>query len=135
MKVLIIYLFNEKLGIAIYDSWIKIYNMRNKDIEMDFQGEDFVYQIQDGRLVTLFRDEIFQVYNMQSQKVELRFGTPHKDKISCFLQLDDGRFVTSSFDKTIKVYGFVTKKEISSDAEDYEYAYENECIFINYVGK
>ena len=26
-------------------------------------------------------------------------------------------------------------KEISSDAEDYEYAYENECIFINYVGK
>jgi hypothetical protein len=36
MKVLIIYLFNEKLGIAIYDSWIKIYNMRNKDIEMDF---------------------------------------------------------------------------------------------------
>ena len=59
----------------------------------------------------------------------------HKDKISSFLQLDDGRFVTSSFDKTIKVYGFVTKKEISSDAEEYEYAYEDECIFINYVGK
>ncbi len=56
MKVLIIYLFNEKLGIAIYDSWIKIYNMRNKDIEMDFQGEDFVYQIQEGRLLTLYRD-------------------------------------------------------------------------------
>ena len=109
--------------------------MRNKDIEMCFQGEDFVYQIQDGRLVTLYRDEIFQIFNMQNQKVELRFGTPHKDKISSFLQLDDGRFVTSSFDKTIKVYGFVTKKEISSDAEDYEYAYENECIFINYVGK
>ena len=28
-----------------------------------------------------------------------------------------------------------TKKEISSDAEEYEYAYEDECIFINYVGK
>ena len=131
----IIQLFDEKLAVVTYDGCIKIYNMRNKDIELCFHGEDFVYQIQDGRLVTLFRDEIFQVYNMQSQKVELRFGTPHKDKISCFLQLDDGRFVTSSFDKTIKVYGFVTKKEISSDAEEYEYAYEDECIYINYVGK
>ena len=131
----LIQLFDEKLAVVTYDGCIKIYNMRNKDIESCFQGEDFVYQINDGRLVTLYRDEIFQVINIQNQKTELRFGTPHKDKISSFLQLDDGRFVTSSFDKTIKVYGFVTKKEISSDAEEYEYAYEDECIFINYVGK
>ena len=63
----------------------------------------------------------------------MRFSIPHKVKISYFLQLDDGRFVTSSFDKTIKDYGLLLRKK--KDAEEFEYAYENECIFINYVGK
>ena len=53
----------------------------------------------------MYKHETFQVYNMQSQKVELRFDTTHKDKISWFLKLDDGRFITSTFDKTIKDYG------------------------------
>ena len=41
--------------------------MRNKDIEMCFYGEDFVYQIQDGRLVILYKDETFQVYNINAK--------------------------------------------------------------------
>ena len=49
---------------------------------------------------------------MQSQKVELKFCIPQKDKSNWFLQLDDGRFVTSNFDKTMKAYGLLLRKKI-----------------------
>ena len=46
------------------------------------------------------------------KKFELKFGIPQKDKSIWFLQLDDGRFVTSNFDKTMKDYGLLLRKKI-----------------------
>jgi hypothetical protein len=74
------------------------------------------------------------LFNLENQKIEMIFKSDHKDKISGFLQLNDGKFVTSSYDKTIKVYGFVNKKGKSEDAENYSFTYDNGCLYINYEG-
>ena len=46
------------------------------------------------------------------KKFELKFGIPQKDKSIWFLQLDDVRFFTNTFDKTIKDYGLLLRKKI-----------------------
>ena len=64
--------------------------------------------------------------------MELLYKTSHASKISGLVQLEDGRIITSSYDQTIKVHGFVSKREKANDAEDFIYKYGNDCLYITY---
>lgn len=109
---------------------IRIINLLKKECDYQFEGNYFLYQLDDGRIATGIEDSTFQIVNLETKKKELHFKTAHQDSISCFIQLEDGRIITSSFDKTIKVYGFVTKRELINDAYDYDFRYENGCLYI-----
>lgn len=111
---------------------IRIINLIKKECDYQFEGNYFLYQLDDGRLVTGIEDSTFQIFNLETKKKELHFKTAHKDSISCFIQLEDGRIITSSFDKTIRVYGFVTKRELINEAYDYDFHYENGCLYITH---
>ena len=132
--IYMIQLFDERIGAVTLDANGYILNIKNKTVELNFEAHDYLYQIKDGRIITGMNEGEFMLFNLDNQKIEMRFKTNHKDKISGFLQLNDGKFVTSSFDKTIKVYGFVNKKEKSEDAEDYSFTYDNNCLYITYEG-
>lgn len=132
--IYMIQLFDERIGAVTLDANGYILNIKNKTVELNFEAHDYLYQIKDGRIITGMNEGEFMLFNLDNQKIEMRFKTNHKDKISGFLQLSDGKFVTSSFDKTIKVYGFVNKKEKSEDAEDYSFTYDNNCLYITYEG-
>ena len=129
-----IQLFDERIGAVTLDGNGYILNIKNKTVDLHFEAHDYLYQIKDGRIITGMNEGEFMLFNLENQKIEMIFKSNHKDKISGFLQLNDGKFVTSSFDKTIKVYGFVNKKEISEDAEDYSFTYDNGCLYIAYEG-
>ena len=64
--------------------------------------------------------------------MELLYKTSHASKISGIVQLEDGRLITCSYDQTIKVHGFVSKREKSEDAEDFIYSYGNNCLYITH---
>lgn len=123
-----------RLAVCILEGSVNIINMNKKVIEMSFLGNSYLYQLEDGRIVTGLKDTSFQIVNLEKKVVELVFNTNHTDCISAFLQLEDGRIITSSFDKKINVYGFVTKKELIDDVDDYNFTYDNNCLYIDYIG-
>ena len=114
---------------------VRVLNLHTKKFDVEFEGSDFMFQLKDGRMVTGIGEETFQVININTLKVELVFRTAHVDNISAFLQLNDGRVITASFDNDIKVYGFVTKHELQHEAYDYEFKYEKECLYITHKSK
>jgi hypothetical protein len=114
---------------------VRVLNLYTKKFDVEFEGSDFMFQLRDGRMVTGIGEETFQVINLNTLKVELVFRTAHVDNISVFLQLNDGRVITASFDNDIKVYGFVTKHELQHEAYDYEFKYEKECLYITHKSK
>ena len=125
-------LTDKRIATVSLDGFVKITNIEKKECDFEFEGNDFIYQLEDGRIVTGRGEETFQIVNINTKKAELVFKTSHQDNISSFLQIEDGRVITSSFDKTINVYGFVTKKELIYDAYDYDYNFDNECLFITH---
>ena len=101
---------------------------------MQFEGNYLIYELNDHRLTILHETEL-KIINLNIKKVELVYKTSHKSKISGFIQLDDGRLITCSYDRTIKIHGFVSKREKSNDAEDFIYSYWNDCLYITHKSK
>ena len=126
---------DNRLACLSLNGVVRVLNLSSKKFDVEFEGSDFMFQLRDGRMVTGIGEETFQVINLNTLKVELVFRTAHVDNISAFLQLNDGRVITASFDNDIKVYGFVTKHELQHEAYDYEFKYEKECLYITHKSK
>ena len=123
------------LAVVMNDGYVKLINLKTREIIMQFEGGCFVYQLKDQRLITGLHETELQIVNLITKKIELIYKTSHKSKISGFIQLDDGRLVTCSYDQTIKIHGFVSKKEKSNDAEDFIYSSGKDCLYITYQPK
>ena len=136
-KIINMTLLKDKIILAVImnDGYIKLLNLKNKEIIMQFEGGSFVYQLIDQRLITGLHETELQIVNLVNKKIELIYKTSHKSKISGFIQLDDGRLITCSYDQSIKIHGFVSKKEKSSDAEDFIYSSGKDCLYITYQPK
>ena len=123
------------LALVMNDGYVKLLNLKTKEIIMQFGGDCFVYQLKDQRLITGLHEIELQIVNLVNKKIELIYKTSHKSKISGFIQLDDGRLITCSYDQSIKIHGFVSKKEKSSDAEDFIYSSGKDCLYITHQPK
>ena len=123
------------LAVVMNDGYVKLINLKTREIIMQFEGGCFVYQLKDQRLITGLHETELQIVNLVTKKIELIYKTSHKSKISGFIQLDDGRLITCSYDQTIKIHGFVSKKEKSNDAEDFIYSSGKDCLYITYQPK
>ena len=99
---------------------------------MIFDGNYFIYELNDHRIITNFHETELKIINLNTKKRELIYKTSHNSRISGIVQLDDGRLITCSYDQTIKVHGFVSKREKSKDAEDFIYCYGDDCLYITY---
>ena len=120
------------LGVVLNYGNIKLINVKTKETIMILTGNYFIYELKDHRIITIFHETDLKIMNINTKKQELLYKTSHKSKISGFVQLDDGRLITSSYDQTIKVHGFVSKREKSKDAEDFILRYGNDCLYITY---
>ena len=120
------------LGVVLNYGNIKLLNIKTKETLMIFDGNYFIYELKDHRIVTIFHETDLKIINLNTKKRELLYKTSHNSKISGFVQLDDGRLITCSYDRTIKVHGFVSKRDKAKDAEDYIYCYGNDCLYITY---
>jgi len=120
------------LGVVLNYGNIKLINIKTKETSMMFTGNYFIYELKDHRIITIFHETDIKIMNINTKKQELLYKTSHKSKISGFVQLDDGRLITCSYDQTIKVHGFVSKREKSKDAEDFILRYGNDCLYITY---
>ena len=123
------------LGIVLNYGDIKLINIKTKELLMQFEGSYFIYELNDHRLITVIHETELQIINLATKKVELLYKTSHKSKISGFIQLEDGRLITCSYDQTIKIHGFVSKREKSYDSEDFIYSYWNDCLHIIHKNK
>ena len=123
------------LGVVLNYGDIKLINIKTKDAIMQFEGAYFIYELNDHRLITVLHEVELKIVNINTKKNELIYKTSHKSKISAFIQLDDGRLITCSYDKTIKIHGFVSKREKANDAEDFIYSFWNDCLYITHKEK
>ena len=123
------------LGVVINYGDIKLINLKTKEVFMQFEGTYFIYELNDHRLITVLHETELKIINLNNKKVELIYKTSHNSKISGIIQLEDGRIITCSYDQTIKIHGFVSKREKSNDAEDFIYSYWNDCLYITYKSK
>ena len=123
------------LGVVINYGDIKLINLKTKEVFMQFEGTYFIYELNDHRLMTVLHETELEILNLNTKKIELIYKTSHNSKISGIIQLEDGRIITCSYDQTIKIHGFVSKREKSSDAEDFIYSYWNDCLYITYKTK
>ena len=133
-KLINITLLKDKitLGVVLNYGDIKLLNLKTKEILMKFSGTYFIYELNDHRIITIFHEIQLKIININTKKMELLYKTSHDSKISGLVQLDDGRLVTCSYDQTIKVHGFVSKREKSKDAEDFIYSYGDNCLYITH---
>lgn len=132
--IALIQLSNNKIAACYFDSVVKIWNINSKQIEVSFEGSDYLYQLIDGRIVTGLMEKEFQIVNPNTGQKEIVVKTNHNDLISGVMQLNDKRIVTSSFDKTMKIYGFVSKKKLPKEAYDYKYLFKENCLYILHKG-
>ena len=123
------------LGVVINYGDVKLINLKTKEVIMQFEGTYFIYELNDHRIITVLHEIELEIINLNTKKVELIYKTSHKSKISGFIQLEDGRLITCSYDQTIKIHGFVSKREKSSDAEDFIYSYWKDCLYITHKSK
>ena len=123
------------LGVVINYGDVKLINLKTKEVIMQFEGTYFIYELNDHRLITVLHEIELEIMNLNTKKVELIYKTSHKSKISGLIQLEDGRIITCSYDQTIKIHGFVSKREKSNDAEDFIYSYWNDCLYITHKSK
>ena len=120
------------LGVVLNYGNINLINLKTKENIMQFSGNYFIYELNDHRIITIFHETELKIVNTNTKKMELLYKTSHASKISGLVQLEDGRIITSSYDQTIKVHGFVSKREKANDAEDFIYKYGNDCLYITY---
>ena len=120
------------LGVVLNYGNIKFLNVKTKETLMIFDGNYFIYELNDHRIITIFHETDLKIINLNTKKRELIYKTSHNSRISGIVQLDDGRLITCSYDQTIKVHGFVSKREKSEDAEDFIYSYGNNCLYITH---
>ena len=120
------------LGVVINYGDVKLINLKTKEVIMQFEGTYFIYELNDHRLITVLHEIELEIMNLNTKKVELIYKTSHKSKISGLIQLEDGRIITCSYDQTIKIHGFVSKREKSNDAEDFIYSYWDDCLYITH---
>ena len=120
------------LGVVLNYGDIKFLNLKTKEVLMKFSGTYFIYELNDHRIITIFNEIHLKIININTKKMELLYKTSHASKISGIVQLEDGRLITCSYDQTIKVHGFVSKREKSEDAEDFIYSYGNNCLYITH---
>ena len=120
------------LGVVLNYGNIKFLNVKTKETLMIFDGNYFIYELNDHRIITNFHETDLKIINLNTKKRELIYKTSHNSRISGIVQLDDGRLITCSYDQTIKVHGFVSKREKSKDAEDFIYCYGDDCLYITY---
>ena len=123
------------LGVVINYGDVKLINLKTKEVIMQFEGTYFLYELNDHRLITVLHEIELEIMNLNTKKVELIYKTSHKSKISGLIQLEDGRIITCSYDQTIKIHGFVSKREKSNDAEDFIYSYWDDCLYITHKSK
>ena len=123
------------LSVVLNYGNVKLINIKTKDIIMEFEGTYFIYELNDHRLITVLHEIELKIVNINTKKIELIYKTSHKSKISAFIQLDDGRLITSSYDQTIKIHGFVSKREKANDAEDFIYSFWDDCLYITHKEK
>ena len=124
------------LGVVINYGDVKLINLKTKEITMQFEGTYFVYELNDHRIITVLHETELQIINLNTKKkIELIYKTSHQSKISGLIQLEDGRLITCSYDHTIKIHGFVSKREKSNDAEDFIYSYYKGCLYITHKRK
>ena len=123
------------LGVVLNYGDVKLINIKTKETLMQFEGTYFIYELNDHRLITVLHEIELKIININTKKIELIYKTSHKSKISGFIQLDDGRLITCSYDQTIKLHGFVSKREKASDAEDFIYSFWNNCLYITHKSK
>ena len=123
------------LGVVLNYGDIKLINIKTKEVLMQFEGTYFIYELNDHRLITVLHEIELKIININTKKIELIYKTSHKSKISGFIQLDDGRLITCSYDQTIKIHGFVSKREKSNDAEDFIYSFWKNCLYITHKSK
>jgi WD40 repeat protein len=123
------------LGVVINYGDVKLINLKTKEVIMQFEGTYFIYELNDHRLITVLHEIELEIMNLNTKKVELIYKTSHKSKISGLIQLEDGRIITCSYDQTIKIHGFVSKREKSNDAEDFIYSYWDDCLYITHKSK
>ena len=133
-KLINITLLKDKitLGVVLNYGNIKLLNLKTKETLLILNGNYFIYELNDHRIVTIFHETYLKIININTKRPELLYKTSHDSKISGFVQLDDGRLITCSYDQSIKVHGFVSKRDKSKDAEDYIYKYGNDCFYITY---
>ena len=120
------------LGVVLNYGNINLINLKTKETIMKFSGNYLLYELNDHRIITIFHENEIKIMNINTQKMELLYRTSHHSKISGLVQLEDGRLVSCSYDQTIKIHGFVSKREKSNDAEDFIYGYGNECLYITH---
>ena len=120
------------LGVVLNYGNIKLLNIKTKENLMIFDGNYFIYELNDHRIITNFHETELKIINLNTKKRELIYKTSHNSRISGIVQLDDGRLITCSYDQTIKVHGFASKREKSKDAEDFIYCYGDDCLYITY---
>ena len=123
------------LGVVVNYGDVKLINLKTKEVIMQFEGTYFIYELNDHRLITVLHEIELEIMNLNTKKVELIYKTSHKSKISGLIQLEDGRIITCSYDQTIKIHGFVSKREKSNDAEDFIYSYWDDCLYITHKSK
>ena len=87
--------------------------------------------LNDGRFATCSNDGSIIIYNNKTSKPDLVIQE-NNDWAIYILQLSTGMLASCSYDQTIKIHGFVSKREKSKDAEDFIYKYGDECLFITY---
>ena len=139
------------LGVVLNYGKINFINLKTKEKIMTFNGDYFIYELNDHRVVTILHETELKIINLNTKKKELLYKTSHNSKISGIIQLEellyktshnskisgiiqlgDGRLITCSYDQTIKIHGFVSKREKSKDAEDFTYKFGDDCLFITY---
>ena len=120
------------LGVVLNYGKINFINLKTKEKIMTFNGDYFIYELNDHRVVTILHETELKIINLNTKKKELLYKTSHNSKISGIVQLGDGRLITCSYDQTIKIHGFVSKREKSKNAEDFTYKFGDDCLFITY---
>ena len=133
-KLINITLLKDKvtLGVVLNYGKINFINLKTKEKIISFNGDYLIYELNDHRVITILHETELKIINLNTKKAELLYKTSHNSKISDIVQLEDGRLITCSYDQTIKIHGFVSKREKSKDAEDFIYKYGDECLFITY---
>ena len=110
------------LSVVLNYGNVKLINIKTKDIIMEFEGTYFIYELNDHRLITVLHEIELKIVNINT-------------KITGITQAKDGRLITSSYDQTIKIHGFVSKREKANDAEDFIYSFWDDCLYITHKEK